>query len=164
MAHSRGETSGLIERKSCGCKYGHKTRHARTPNRVDVWECATNHVKRGTCATPHIYQEVLQCKLVEAFQVLAQHHSKLRKIVVRMLAVTGCQVSSKLLHARMRHYETSAEASLFLPDFLTIVEGGMVLTSNQLGFVFTTGEAVTLDLPKGWTPVLRRRAFSYAMH
>lgn len=84
--------------------------------------------------------------------------------VVRTLAVTSCQVSSQLLHARMRHYETSTEASLFLPDFLAIVEGGMVLTSNQLGFIFTTGEAVTLDLPKGWTPVLRRRAFSYAMH
>ncbi|MDY5855263.1 hypothetical protein [Mobiluncus sp.] len=121
-----------------------------------------NHLKRGTCATPHIYQEVLQRKLVEAFQVLAQH--QLRKIVVRTLATTGCQVSSQLLHARMRHYETSTEASLFLPDFLAIVEGGMALTSNQLGFVFTTGEAVTLDLPKGWTPVLRRRAFPYAIY
>lgn len=88
--------------------------------------------------------------------MLAQHHSQLRKIVVRTLEATGCQVSSQLLHARMRHYETSAEASLFLPDFLAVVEGGMVLTSGQLGFVFTTGEAVTLDLPKGWTQVLRR--------
>ncbi len=48
------QLSGLIECESCGCKYGHITWHARTPNRVDVWECATNHLKRGTCAAPHI--------------------------------------------------------------------------------------------------------------
>lgn len=59
----------------------------------------------------------------------------------------------------MCHYETGVEASFFLPDFLAVVEGGMVLTSSQLSFVFTTGEAVTLDLPKGWTPVRRRDEF-----
>ena len=82
------QLSGLVECESCGCKYGHKTWHARTPNRMDVWECATNHVKRDTCATPHIYQEVLQRKLVEVVQVLAQHHSKIRKNAVRTVSYT----------------------------------------------------------------------------
>ncbi|MGV0376115.1 zinc ribbon domain-containing protein [Corynebacterium hadale] len=44
----------------CGRPFGHKTWHSDTPNRVDVWECPTNYVKRGTCTTiSHLYQEVL---------------------------------------------------------------------------------------------------------
>ena len=35
----------------CGRPFGHKTWHSGTPNRVDVWECPTNYVKRGTCTT-----------------------------------------------------------------------------------------------------------------
>ncbi len=30
-----------------------------------------------------------------------------------------------------------------------------MLTDGRLGFVFITGEAVTLDLPQRWSPVMR---------
>ncbi len=43
---------------------------------------------------------------------------------------------------------------LHLSDFLDVLEGGCVLTGGKLGFVFRTSEAVTLDLPKRWTPVM----------
>lgn len=33
--------------------------------------------------------------------------------------------------------------------------GGCMLTDGRLGFVFLTGEAVTLDLPQRWSPVPR---------
>ncbi|MDU5964206.1 MAG: zinc ribbon domain-containing protein [Actinomyces sp.] len=39
----------------CGRTFGHKTWHTGTPNRADVWECPTNYVKRGTCATSQLY-------------------------------------------------------------------------------------------------------------
>lgn len=32
------------------------------------------------------------------------------------------------------------------------VEGGCMLTGGRLGFVFITGEAVTLDLSRRWSP------------
>ena len=148
------QLSGRIECEDCGAKYGHKTWHSGTPHRADVWECATNQKKRGSCVTPHIYQEILQRKLLESQQILAERHPDLRKRVVKVLREIGCAATPQFLHARMRSFERSGDAVLFLPDFLEILEGGMVLTSNQLGLVFITGEAVTLDLPQRWTPVL----------
>ncbi|MDU5263536.1 MAG: hypothetical protein E6176_14060, partial [Clostridium celatum] len=41
---------------------------------------------------------------------------------------------------------------LHLPDFLSVFEGACVLTDHRVGFVFGTGDVVTLDLPGGWTP------------
>ena len=40
-----------------------------------MWECPTNYVKRGTCTTSHLYQEVLLVKMGEALQVLAGRNS-----------------------------------------------------------------------------------------
>ena len=39
-----------------------------------MWECPTNYVKRGTCTTSHLYQEVLLVKMAEALQVLAERN------------------------------------------------------------------------------------------
>lgn len=39
-----------------------------------MWECPTNYIKRGTCATSHLYQEVLLVKMAEALQVLAERN------------------------------------------------------------------------------------------
>ncbi|WP_051394961.1 zinc ribbon domain-containing protein [Propionimicrobium sp. BV2F7] len=158
------QLSGRIECEDCGANYGHKTWHSGTPNRADVWECATNHKKRGSCVTPHIYQEILQRKLVESQQILAERHPDLRKRVVEVLREIGCAATSQFLHARMRSFERSGDAVLFFPDFLEILEGGMVLTSNQLGLVFITGEAVTLDLPQRWTPVLYADGLAATRH
>lgn len=44
--------SGKIVCGDCGRAFGHKTWHSGTPNRVDVWECPTNYVKRGTYHQP----------------------------------------------------------------------------------------------------------------
>ncbi len=51
--------SGLIECEDCGQMFGHKTWRSGTPNRTDVWECRTNHAKRGTCKPSHLYETVL---------------------------------------------------------------------------------------------------------
>lgn len=59
----------------CGRPFGHNTWQSGTPNRVDVWECPRNYVKRGTCATNHLYQDVLLLKMTEALQVLAGRNS-----------------------------------------------------------------------------------------
>ena len=42
-----------------------------------------------------------------------------------------------------------------IPDFLAILEGGCMLTDGRIGFVLLTSEAVTLDLPQPWSPVMR---------
>ena len=54
--------SGKIVCGDCVRAFGHKTWHSGTPNRVDVWEGPTNDVKRGTCATSQLCQEVLLFK------------------------------------------------------------------------------------------------------
>ncbi|MPV52922.1 hypothetical protein GCO27_07550 [Corynebacterium sp. zg331] len=37
----------------------------------------------------------------------------------------------------------------------SILEDGCMLTDGRLDFVFLTGEAVPLELPQRWSPVLR---------
>ncbi|WP_236659443.1 hypothetical protein [Corynebacterium amycolatum] len=51
--------------------------------------------------------------------------------------------------------ESPTQLALHIPDFLAMLEGGCMLTDGRLGFVFITGEAVTLDLPQHWSPVMR---------
>ncbi|MCI6205295.1 MAG: hypothetical protein SPK00_06890 [Corynebacterium glucuronolyticum] len=63
--------SGKTISSDRGRAFGHKSWHSGTPNRVDVWECPTNYVKRGTCATNYLYQEALLATMAEALQVLA---------------------------------------------------------------------------------------------
>jgi hypothetical protein len=141
----------------CGRTFGHKTWHSGTPNRVDVWECPTNYVKRGTCATSHLYQEVLLVKMAEASQVLAgrncaavdQAVDSLRAMRARRRPSTLRTAIDKLLT------ESPTQLALHIPDFLAVLEGGCMLTDGRLEFVFITGEAVTLDLPQRWSPVMR---------
>ena len=126
--------SGKIICGDCGRPFGHKTWHSGTPDRVDVWECPTNYVKRGTCATSHLYQEVVLAKMAEALQVLTGRN---RAAIDKLLAAPHTQLALHIL------------------DFLAVLEGGCMLTDGKLGFVFITGEAVTLDLPQRWSPVMR---------
>lgn len=138
----------------CGRAFGHKTWHSGTPNRVDVWECPTNYVKRGTCATTHLYQEVLLVKMAEAMQVLAGHNS----LAVDALRATGVRRRPSTLRTAIDTILTAppTQLALHLPDFLTILEDSCMLTDGRLGFVFVTGgEAVTFDLPQRWSPVMR---------
>lgn len=74
----------------CGRPFGHKTWHSGTPNRVDVWECPTNYVERGTYTTSHLYQEVLLVKMAEALQVLAGRNSTAVDQAVDSLQSNGC--------------------------------------------------------------------------
>ena len=67
--------SGKIDCGDCARPFGHKTWHSGTPNRVDVWECPTNYIKRGTCTTSQLYQEVLLVKMAEALQVFTGRNS-----------------------------------------------------------------------------------------
>ena len=50
--------------------------------------------------------------------------------------------------------ESLTQLTLHIPDFLVMLEGGCMLTDGRLGFVFITGEDVTLDLPQRWSPVM----------
>lgn len=149
--------SGKIVCGDCGRAFGHKTWHSGTPNRVDVWECPTNYVKRDTCATSHLYQEVLLVKMAEALQVLAGRNSTAVAQAVDSLRATGVRRRPSTLHAAIDTLlaEPPTQLSLHIPDFLALLEGGCMLTDGRLGFVFITGEAVTLDLPQRWSPVMR---------
>lgn len=141
----------------CGRPFGHKTWHSGTPNRVDVWECPTNYVKRGTCTTSHLYQEVLLVKMAEALQVLAGRNSTAVDQAVDSLQSTGARRRPSTLHTAIDKLltESPTQLALHIPDFLAMLEGGCMLTDGRLGFVFITGEAVTLDLPQRWSPVMR---------
>lgn len=141
----------------CGRPFGHKTWHSGTPNRVDVWECPTNYVKRGTCTTSHLYQEVLLVKMAEALQVLAGRNRAAVDQAVDSLCATGVQRRPSTLHTAIDKLltESPTQLALHIPDFLAVLEGGCMLTDGRLGFVFITGEAVTLDLPQRWSPVMR---------
>ena len=129
----------------------------QTPNRVDVWECPTNYVKRGTCTTSHLYQEVLLVKMAEALQVLAGRNSTAVDQAVDSLQSTGARRRPSTLHTAIDKLltESPTQLALHIPDFLAMLEGGCMLTDGRLGFVFITGEAVTLDLPQRWSPVMR---------
>lgn len=141
----------------CGRPFGHKIWHSGTPNRVDVWECPTNYVKRGTCATSHLYQEVLLVKMAEALQVLAGRNSTAVDMAVDSLRATGVRRRPSTLHAAIDTLLAAppTQLALHIPDFLAVLEGGCMLTDGRLGFVFVTGEAVTLNLPQRWSPVMR---------
>ena len=141
----------------CGRTFGHKTWHSGTPTRVDVWECPTNYVKRGTCTTSHLYQEVLLVKMVEALQVLAGRNSTAVDQALDSLRTVGVRRRPSTLRAAIDKLLTvpPTQITLHLPDFLAVLEGGCMLTDGRLGFVFITGEAVTLDLPHRWSPLLR---------
>ena len=128
-----------------------------TPNRVDVWECPTNYVKRGTCTTSHLYQEVLLVKMAEALQVLAGRNRAAVDQAVDSLQSTGARRRPSTLHMAIDKLltESPTQLTFHIPDFLAVLEGGCMLTDGRLGFVFITGEAVTLDFPQRWSPVMR---------
>lgn len=148
--------SGKIVCGDCGRAFGHKTWHSSTPNRVDVWECPTNYVKRGTCATSHLYQEVLLAKMGEALQVLAGRNHAAVDLTLDSLRAMGARRRPSTLHTAIDKLltESPTQLAFHIPDFLAVLEGGCRLTDGRLGFVFITGEAVTLDLPQCWSPVM----------
>ncbi|MDY3678222.1 MAG: zinc ribbon domain-containing protein [Actinomyces urogenitalis] len=92
--------SGKIVCGDCGREFGHKIWHSGTPNRGDVWECPTNYVKRGTCATSHLYQEVLLAKMGEALQVLAGCNRAAVDQAVDSLRARGVRRRPSTLHTR----------------------------------------------------------------
>ncbi|BDY02663.1 MAG: zinc ribbon domain-containing protein [Cutibacterium avidum] len=149
--------SGKIICGDCIRAFGHKTWHSGTPNRVDVWECPTNYVKRGTCATSHLYQEVLLVKMAEAMQVLAGRNSTAVDQTVDSLRAAGVRRRPSTLHTAIEKLLAvpPTQLALHIPDLLAVLDDGCMLADGRLGFVFITGEAVTLDLPQRWSPVLR---------
>lgn len=141
----------------CGRPFGHKTWHSGTPNRVDVWECPTNYVKRGTCTTSHLYQAVLLVKTTEALQMLAVRNSTAVDQAVDSLRAAGVRRQPSTLHTAIDALLAvpPTQLTLRIPDFLAVLEGGCMLTDGRVGFAFVTDEAVTLDLPQRWSPVMR---------
>ena len=72
----------------------------------------------------------------------------MRAIAVQRRPSTRCTAIDMLLAA------TPTQLAFHSPGFLAVLEGGCMLTDGRLGFVFITGEAVTLDLPQHWNPVI----------
>ena len=48
---------GMLVCETCGNPYGRKSWHPNSAHHHFVFECPINYRKRGSCATPHIYQE-----------------------------------------------------------------------------------------------------------
>lgn len=115
-----------------------------------MWECPTNYVKRGTCATSHLYQEVLLTKMAEAIQVLTVRNDRAVDLAVDGLRSIGVRRRSSTLRNAVDTILTAptTQLALHIPDFIAVLEGGCMLTDGRLGFVFLTGEVVTLDLPE----------------
>ena len=108
-------------------------------------------------ATSHLYQEVLLAKMGEALQVLAGRNRAAVDHAVDSLQSTGARRRPSTLHRAIEKLltESPTQLAFHIPDFLAMLEGGCMLTDGRLGFVFITGEAVTLDLPQRWRPVMR---------
>lgn len=73
------------------------------------------------------------------------------------LPSTGARRRPTTLHTALDKLltESPTQLALHIPDFLATLEGGYILTDGRLGFVFITGEVVTLDLSRHWSPVMR---------
>lgn len=94
--------------------------------------------------------------MAEALQVLAGRNSTAVNQAVDSLQSTGARRRSSTLRAAIDKLltESPTQLALHIPDFLAVLEGGCMLTDGRLGFVFITGEVVTLDLPQCWSPVM----------
>lgn len=149
--------SGTIICGDSGRPFSHKIWHSGTPNRVDVWECRTNYAKRGTCPTSHFYQNVLLVKMTEALQALAGRNSAVLDMSMNSLRATGVRRSTSTLRNAISMLLTAplVNLTLHIPDSLAALEGGCMLTEGRPSFEVITGEAVTLDLPHCWSPVMR---------
>ena len=102
--------------------------------------------------------------MAEALQVLAERNRAAVDQAVDSLQSTGVRRRPSTLHAAIDTLLAAIDTllaapptqlALHIPDFLAVLEGGCMLTDGRLGFVFITGEAVTLDLPQRWSPVMR---------
>jgi len=100
---------------------------------------------------------VLLAKMGEALQVLAGHNRAAVDFTLDSLRAMGARRRPSTVHAAIDKLLTESPTQLAfdIPDFLAVLEGGCRLTDGRLGFVFVTGEAVTLDLPQRWSPVMR---------
>lgn len=153
--------SGMIECEDCGLMYGHKTWHSGTPNRADVWECPTNHKKRGSCKPGHLYEAVLKEKLLEAMLEMSRRTPQVWALLMGALTTVRPQTKSTHLNKIVeRIYASELDCHIFLPDILDIVEGGCMLNDKRLGFVLISSEAVTLTLPALWTPKRQNASLS----
>ena len=96
-------------------------------------------------------------KMAEAVQVLAERNRAAVDQAVDSLQSTGVRRRPSTLRTAIDKLltESPTQLALHIPDFLAVPEGGCMLTDGRLGFVFITGEAVTLDLPQRWSPVMR---------
>lgn len=93
----------------------------------------------------------------EALQVLAGRNRAAVDLTLDNLRAMGAQRRRSTLHTAIDKLltESPTQLALHIPDFLAVLEGGCTLTDGRLGFVFITSEAVTLDLPQRWSPVMR---------
>lgn len=95
--------------------------------------------------------------MAEAMQVLTGSNERAADLAVDSLRATGVRRRPSTLHTAIDKLltESPTQLAIHIPDFLAVLEGGCMLTDGRLGFVFVTGEAVTLDLPQRWSPVMR---------
>ncbi|MDU5964205.1 MAG: hypothetical protein E6Z01_03735 [Actinomyces sp.] len=93
-------------------------------------------------------------KMAEAMQVLAGNNERAADLAVDSLRATGVRRRSSTLRTAIDAILTASamQLALHIQDFLAVLKDGCMLADSRLGFVFVTGEAVTLDLPQRWSP------------
>lgn len=132
----------------CGEPYGRKRWHPGTPHDAFVFECPTDYRKRGTCSTPHIYQDHLKSRANLLMQKLCRN-SDIPDLITRALPATA-EAIRRILAAR-------PDRALFqLEDVLAQVGCATVASTTRIIVETTTGETITIPLVRGWTPSRHR--------
>lgn len=95
--------------------------------------------------------------MAESLRVLAGSNRAAVDQAVDSLCAMGARRRPSTLHTAIDKLltESPTQLAFHITVVLAILEGGCMLTDGRLGFVFITGEAVTLDLPQRWNPVMR---------
>ncbi len=109
-----------------------------------MFECPTNHRKRGTCTTGHIYQDHLTSRANLLMQKLCRT-SNIPQLITNALPDTA-DTTRRILAAR-------PDRALFhLDDVLAQVGCATVTSPTRIIVETTTGETITIPLVRGWTP------------
>ncbi|WP_277035121.1 zinc ribbon domain-containing protein [Propionimicrobium lymphophilum] len=148
--HARGYY-GLLRCETCGEGYGRNSWHASSPHAAYVYECKTNHRKRGTCGTPHIYEEHLVSRCNLLMQKLCLR-TRIRSVVCGVLSdydgVTT--VLATILSAPPETLKVCLDETTSQIFYATVTrEHTIIVDLNH-------GGPITVPLTPRWTPIMRK--------
>lgn len=142
---------GLLRCETCGEGYGRNVWHSTSPHSAYVYECKTNHRKRGTCGTPHIYEEHLRSRCNLLMQQLCKR-SGIASIVRDVLAD-----SDEIANAPATILSASPETlKLCLDETTSQIFYATVTREHTIIVELNHGEPIIVPLVPRWTPIMRR--------